>query len=91
MCQPGVALGAVLVARPSLRGSLLETRRIVGVENRPVSTFSSSVVWKCFKCGLPHILICIWQLMALSDHEFSLSGLENKRFYCIRMYFKLFG
>lgn len=55
-----------------------------------VSTLALGGV-EVFQCGLPHILIRIWQLMALSDHEFSLSGLENKRFYCIRMYFKLFG
>lgn len=39
-CAHLVWLSAVLVARPSLCDLLLKTRRIVGVENRPVSTLA---------------------------------------------------
>lgn len=60
---------------------------VVNVEHRPVCNRSS---WWCRSLGV----ICSRTNLYLAandvnDHEFSLSGLENKRFCCIRMYFKL--
>lgn len=52
-CTKLVWLSAVLVVHPSLRDSLLQTRRIVGVENRPVSTLA--LRW----CGSVLSVVCL--------------------------------